>query len=68
MDNHDDITRLAREHMNKCFAGKHGIGDKYKKQKEVTCNMCRRPMTVREHENPPYYCYRCCEELEVAQR
>ena len=68
MDNHDDITRLAKEHMEQRFMGKHKIGDKYKKQKEVTCNMCRRKMTVRDFENAPYYCYKCCEELECALR
>ncbi len=68
MDSHDEITKLAKEHLNKCVMGKYGLGDKYKKQKEVNCNMCRRKMTVRDFENAPYYCWKCAEELECALR
>lgn len=72
MDSHDDITKLAREHLNKCFMGKLNlsIGSKHKKQKKVKCNVCGRGMTVPDFENPPYYCYRDkdTEELECALR
>ena len=72
MDSHDEITKLAREHMVKCFAGKMkiGIGFRHKKFKTVKCNICGRAMDVPDFENPPYYCYRDgeTEELECALR
>jgi len=73
MDNHDEITKLAREHMQKCHTGKLKLSNNYKhkKHKEVRCNMCGKSMTVPDFENPPYYCYRHkddIEELECALR
>ena len=34
------------------------------KLKDVTCIMCYRKMTVKGFENPPYYCYKCNDEVE----
>ena len=34
------------------------------KLKDVICIMCRRQMTVKLYENPPYYCYKCNDEAE----
>ena len=34
------------------------------KRKDVNCIMCRRQMTVKEFEYPPFYCYKCEPELE----
>lgn len=35
-----------------------------KTRKEVKCSLCKRIMTVRDYEHPPYYCYKCSEEHE----
>ena len=69
MDNHDELTRLAREHMAKCYAGqmKIGIGFKHKKFKTVSCSICGKSVDVPDFENSPYYCYRKHEEEDVEE-
>lgn len=62
--NHEEITRLAREHMAKIKP--YMSQSRGKRLKDVNCGMCKRKMTVREFEHFPYYCYQCEPELEAA--
>src|SRR4030066_1881070 len=64
------ILELAKEHTLKCWLGKHHITGKARKyrDKDVTCHLCGRKMTVPQWENPPFYCYKCDEEAESVQR
>lgn len=60
--NHDELTKLAREHMEKVKP--YMSQSRGKRLKDVNCGMCKRKMTVREFEYHPYYCYKCDDELE----
>ncbi len=60
-----DILELGKKHKESFGVG---VRTKKPKYKTVKCSMCRREMDVREHENTPFYCYKCFEEAEVAQR
>ncbi len=34
-------------------------------KKTVTCCKCKRKMETVKDENPPYFCWRCGDELEI---
>lgn len=64
------ITELAKAHQIKCYLGKHSLtkSKHNKRQKEVNCHVCKRPMTAPDFENGPFYCYKCDCEAEAALR
>jgi hypothetical protein len=65
--NMKSVAKLAKEHMRE----RKGMGFNKSltdKRIPVKCNVCRRDMTVRDYENPPYYCYKCNEEAEACHQ
>ena len=57
------ILELAKGHMIARHDGKHAAKRNHKR-KDVGCVLCGRTMTVRDFENPPFYCYKCDQDIE----
>ena len=60
------LIQLAKEHQIACHNGRHKVNKAVRNMNDmdVTCIMCGRKMTSRREQNPPFYCYRCSDEIE----
>lgn len=43
----------------------HIMVDALKTKKKVTCCKCKRTMETVHDENPPYFCWKCGDKLEI---